>query len=229
MVRVEAIPVAAEAITVSVGVKAVKPGDPIDVTAAKTAEGEPVTTEVEASEAMEAAEMEATEMTATKVAATEMTAAATVAATTVAAAARVGDLGQGDDRRDEHCEHQTDEFTTHDTLLLQTSPPFHPHRHTGAPMMAKLRLFWSYLSQCPPASRSRHDGGTGESVFDHMRIHALPHQSPLRLDFDSKRCPPVNPRRSRIVLRRSRPGDPRRCNSEHRKPHNPYAHGFVPG
>jgi hypothetical protein len=112
MIRVEAIPVAVEAITVSVRVKAVKPGDPMEVAAAKTAEREPVTTEVEASEAMKAAEMEATEMAATKVAATKVAATemttTTMTAATVAAATRVGDLGQCDDRRDEHSEHQTD-------------------------------------------------------------------------------------------------------------------------
>ena len=51
----------------------------------------------------------------------------------------------------------------------------------------------------------------------------------LRLDLDAQRRPTLNSRRSRIVLRRSGPGDPHRCNGEHHKPRHPYAHGFVPG
>jgi hypothetical protein len=47
--------------------------------------------------------------------------------TTVAsAAAGVGDLGQRYDHRDKHGRHQTEKFTTHDTLLLHTVPPYPP-------------------------------------------------------------------------------------------------------
>jgi hypothetical protein len=99
-----------------------------EVAATKTANGEPVTTKSVTTEAM----------------ATETMAAATVTTTSVAPAAGVGDLGQGDDHRDEHGKHQIEQLTIHDTLLLQT---FFSHRHTRARMMAKLRRCRSYLSQ----------------------------------------------------------------------------------
>jgi hypothetical protein len=60
-----------------------------------------------------------------------------------------------------------------------------------------------------------------------MRIDTLPHQLPLRLDFDAQRRSALNSRTARILLRCSGPGDPDDCNSKH-KPHNPNAHCFVP-
>ena len=72
-----------------------------EVTATKTANGEPTTTEAMAADRM-AGE------------------AATTATTT---AARVGDLRQRDEHGDKHCEHQIDELTTHDTLLFGRFSP----------------------------------------------------------------------------------------------------------
>jgi hypothetical protein len=94
-----------------------------EMAATETANGEPVATEAMATESMAA------------------TMATTTATTT---AARVGDLRQRDDDGDEHCKHQIDELTTHDTLLLQA---FFSRRHRPARIVAKLRRCRSYLSQ----------------------------------------------------------------------------------
>jgi hypothetical protein len=99
-----------------------------EVAATETANGEPTTTEPMATDTMAAESM-----------------AATVAATTATAtAAGVGDLRQRNDYGDEHCKHQIDELTTHDTLLFWT---FFSRRHSRARIVAKLRPCRSYLSQ----------------------------------------------------------------------------------
>jgi hypothetical protein len=100
-----------------------------EVAATETANGEPMATEPVTTEAMTAEAMTA-----------EPVAAKSAAAT----AAGVGDLRQRDDDGDEHCKHQIDELTTHDTLLLQA---FFSRRHRRARIMAKLRRCRSYLSQ----------------------------------------------------------------------------------
>jgi hypothetical protein len=134
VIRVVRVPEAAVEVD---AVKTVNPVEPAEaeaavadeVAATKTANGEPVATEAMAAEAVAAAET---------MAATTVTTAAV--ATT---AAGVGDLGQRDHRGDKHCKHQIEQFTTHDTLLLQA---FFSHRHRRARMMAKLRRCRSYLS-----------------------------------------------------------------------------------
>jgi hypothetical protein len=95
-----------------------------EVAATETANGEPVATESMTAESM----------------------AATVATTTTATAtaAGVGDLRQRDDDGNEHCKHQIEQLTIHDTLLLQA---FFSRRHRRARIMAKLRRCRSYLSQ----------------------------------------------------------------------------------
>jgi hypothetical protein len=134
VIRVVRVPEAAVEVD---AVKTVNPVEPAEaeaavadeVAATKTANGEPVATEAMAAEAVAAAET---------MAATTVTTAAVATA-----AAGVGDLGQRDHRGDKHCKHQIEQFTTHDTLLLQA---FFSHRHRRARMMAKLRRCRSYLS-----------------------------------------------------------------------------------
>jgi hypothetical protein len=207
-------------------VEAVKPAEAEaavddEVAAAKTSEVEATATEVEpmTSEAMEATKA---------MAAAETMPSATVASTTVAAATTgISDLGHRDDHGDEHGKHQIEQLTTHDTLLLQTVPPIH-RRHTRASMMAKLRPNWSYLSQRPPAPGSRHDGGAGEAILDHVPIGALPDQPLRRLDFESQGRPALNARAGLIILCLGRRGEPGYCGGEHRPPRHPYAHGLSP-
>lgn len=109
-------------------VNAVEPGEAHtamadEMTATETANGEPMTTETTTAETMAA------------------TAVTTAVATTTAG---VGDLGQRDDDGNEHCIHQIEQLTTHDTLLLQA---FFSHLHERARIMAKLRQRRSYLLQ----------------------------------------------------------------------------------
>ena len=139
VIRVVRVPEAAVEVD---AVKTVNPVEPAEaeaavadeVAATKTANGEPVATEAMAAEAVAAAET---------MAATTVTTAAVTTTAVATTAAGVGDLGQRDHRGDKHCKHQIEQFTTHDTLLLQA---FFSHRHRRARMMAKLRRCRSYLS-----------------------------------------------------------------------------------
>ena len=103
-----------------------------EVAATKTANGEPTTTEAMAarSRTWPAKPWPPTAPVAT-----------TTAATT---AAGVGDLRQRDEHGDEHCKHQIEQLTSHDTLLLRR---FSPVAKDVLGSMAKLRPRWSYLSQ----------------------------------------------------------------------------------
>jgi hypothetical protein len=215
------------AVTVVEAVEAVKPAEAEaavdeEVAATKTSEVEAAATEVEpmTSEAMEATKaMAAAETMAT----TETMPSATVAS----AATGISDLGHRDDHGDKHGVHQIEQLASHDTLLLQTVPPIH-RRHRRASMMAKLRPGGSYLSQRPPAPGSRHDGGAGEAVLDHVPIGALPDQPLRRLDFESQGRPALNPRAGLIILCLGRRGKPGYCGGEHRQTRHPYAHGLSP-
>jgi hypothetical protein len=75
-----------------------------EVVATKAANGEPVTTEAVTTEAM---------------AAETMATAEAMAAET----AGVGNLRQCNDHGDEHCKHQIEQLTTHDTLLCRRFSP----------------------------------------------------------------------------------------------------------
>jgi hypothetical protein len=208
--------------TVVEAVEAVKPAEAEaavddEVPATKTSEAEPMAT----------AEVES--MTSEAMAATEaMATAETMPSATVASATTgIGDLGHRDDHGDEHGKHQIEQFTTHDTLLLQTVPPIH-RCHRRASMMAKLRPSASYLSQRPPAPCSWHDGGAGEATLDHVPIGALPDQPLRRLDFESQGRPALNARAGLIILCLGRRGEPGYCGGEHRQSRHPYAHGLSP-
>ena len=190
-----------------------------EVAATKTANGEPMATE-----AMTAAET----MAATSVTTATVT-AATVA--TTASTAGVGDLGQRDDPGDEHCKHQIEQLTTHDTLLLLDG--FLPSPYTcsddGEAAAVSVVFIAVSLSQCPPAFGSRHDGVAGIAALDHERIGALPDQPPRRrLDLDAQRRPALDARAGLVVLRRGGPRDPGNCKGEHRQPGHRYAHGLSP-
>jgi len=78
-----------------------------EVTATKTANGEPTTTEAMAADRM----------------AGEAMATTTVATTAAATTAGVGDLRQRDEHGDKHCEHQIEQLTSHDTLLFGRFSP----------------------------------------------------------------------------------------------------------
>jgi hypothetical protein len=95
-------------------VKAVETTMADKVAATKTANGEPVTTEPVATEAMAAAETVAT---------ATMTTAAVAATTVTSTTAGVGDLGQRHEPGNEHCKHQIEQLTTHDTLLCRRFSP----------------------------------------------------------------------------------------------------------
>ena len=73
-----------------------------EVTATKTANGESMATEAMAAHRM---------------------AAEAVATTATATAAGVGDLRQRDEHGDEHCEHQIEQLTSHETLLFGRFSP----------------------------------------------------------------------------------------------------------
>jgi hypothetical protein len=93
--------------------------------------------------------------------------------------------------------------------------------------MAKLRLSQSYLSQCPPAPRPRHDGVAGEPVLDHMPVSALADHAALRLDLDAQRRAP-QVRAGRIVLCRSEIGNTGGRERKHRKTRYRSAHDCPP-
>ena len=48
-------------------------------------------------------------------------------ATVASAATGISDLGHRDDPGDEHCKHQIEQFTTHDTLLCRRFSPVAIH------------------------------------------------------------------------------------------------------
>jgi hypothetical protein len=77
-----------------------------EVTATKTANSEPTATEAMAADRMAAERM-----------------AATVATAATTTAAGVGDLRQRDDYGDEHCKHQIEQLTSHETLLFGRFSP----------------------------------------------------------------------------------------------------------
>jgi hypothetical protein len=94
-----------------------------EVVATKAADGEAMTTETMATEAVTAE---------------------TMAAAMASETAGIGDLRQRDEHGDEHCKHQIEQLTTHDTLLFWT---VFSRRHRRARIVAKLRPCRSYLSQ----------------------------------------------------------------------------------
>ena len=89
-----------------------------EVAAAKAANGEPVTAKPMATKSVTATET---------MAATSVTTASVTAATMASAAAGIGDLGQRHEPGDEHCKHQIEQLTTHDTLLLDGFSPVAIH------------------------------------------------------------------------------------------------------
>ncbi len=113
------IPEAIGAISIVVPVKTAEARADEETTATKSAATKVQASEAETSE-MAAAEVEATEVTTSEVTATKVTATTEMPAAEVPPATKTAGacgLGLGDDGCNEHCEHDTQQLTTHDTLL----------------------------------------------------------------------------------------------------------------